>query len=252
MRPVLADTSHTRGITGSGKSFSIHALSPHLESFSNAKTITNPNASRHGRCLQLFFNNRGRIAVAKILIYGLDKSHLNCLFHKERTYHVFYQLLAGATPQERDFWGLEDISDYTLLTSSLIEQGQERNLLVWRWWKWRRLARRGAAGVGHESSGKSWRVRREVAGWHEGWAVSTSECWVDATKYWLARSVTTPSPMGTFELHFGFLEANAKDVSAFIAKIPVLEHTARLLGVPAEDLTQSSTNKTSYVRKEHI
>lgn len=47
-----------------------------------------------------------------------------------------------------------------------------------------------------------------------------------------------------------FLEADAKDVSAFVANVPVLEHAARLLGVPAEDLTQSLTNKTSYVRKE--
>ena len=47
-----------------------------------------------------------------------------------------------------------------------------------------------------------------------------------------------------------FLEADAKDVSAFIARMPVLEHAARLLGVSAEDLAQALTNKTSYVRKE--
>jgi len=47
-----------------------------------------------------------------------------------------------------------------------------------------------------------------------------------------------------------FLEADAKDVSAFIANVPILEHAARLLGVPVEDLTQALTNKTSYVRKE--
>ena len=47
-----------------------------------------------------------------------------------------------------------------------------------------------------------------------------------------------------------FLEADAKDVSAFVANMPVLEHVARLLGVPAEDLTQALTNKTSYVRKD--
>ena len=47
-----------------------------------------------------------------------------------------------------------------------------------------------------------------------------------------------------------FLEADAKDVSAFIANTSVLEHAARLLGVSAEDLSQALTNKTSYVRKE--
>ena len=47
-----------------------------------------------------------------------------------------------------------------------------------------------------------------------------------------------------------FREADAKDVSAFITNTPVLEQVARLLGVPAEDLTQALTNKTSYVRKD--
>ena len=42
----------------------------------------------------------------------------NRLTHEERTYHVFYQFLAGTTPAERDHFNLEDVSDYALLASS--------------------------------------------------------------------------------------------------------------------------------------
>jgi len=96
----------------------VKAFTSLLDSFGNAKTLMNPNASRHGRYFELHFNNRGRVSGAKALTYGLDKSRLNRLSHEERTYHVFYQLLAGATPTERDLFDLEDPSEYALLASS--------------------------------------------------------------------------------------------------------------------------------------
>ena len=240
MRLILADIARIRGITGSGKSFSstllinqllrfsthskreakiadqIRALCPLLESFGNAKTVTNPNASRHGRYLQLFFNGRGRIAAAKVLTYGLDKSRLNRLPHEERTYHVFYQLLAGATPQERDFWGLEDISDYAILASS--------------------GCYRLPAGPFSDDSIAYGDLRAALR-------VLGFKPKNISSMFSLLVAILV---LGNLE----FLEADAKDVSAFIANMPVLEHAARLLGVPAEDLSQALTNKTSYVRKE--
>jgi chitin synthase len=71
-----------------------------------------------GRYVELHFNERGHIDSAKVLAFGLDKSHLNRLAHEERTFHIFYQFLAGAGPQERDHFALEDPSDYVLLASS--------------------------------------------------------------------------------------------------------------------------------------
>src|ERR1700679_3404048 len=59
----------------------------------------NPNASRHGRYLELHFNERGRISATKVLTFSLDKTRLNRLTHEEHTY-------------------LEDVSDYALLASS--------------------------------------------------------------------------------------------------------------------------------------
>jgi chitin synthase len=49
-------------------------------------------------------------------------------------------------------------------------------------------------------------------------------------------------------LQFG--EADARDVSAYIVNTPVLDQIARLLGVPSDDLAQTLTNRTSYVKKE--
>jgi chitin synthase len=49
-------------------------------------------------------------------------------------------------------------------------------------------------------------------------------------------------------LQFG--EADRTDVSAHISNPPVLDHVACLLGISPEDLTQTLTNKTSYVRKD--
>jgi chitin synthase len=194
----------------------IRALGPLLDSFGNAKTITNPNASRHGRYLQLFFNNRGRIAAAKVLTYGLDKSRLNHLSHEERTYHVFYQLLAGATPQERDSWALEDISDYSLLASS--------------------GCYRLPAGPFSDDSIAYGDLRAALR-------VLGFKPKNISSMFSLLVAILI---LGNLE----FMEADAKDVSAYIANAPVLERAARLLGVPAEDLTQALTNKTSYVRKD--
>ena len=96
----------------------IKAFDTVLISFGNAKTLMNPNASRHSRYLELHFNERGRTSAAKVFTFGFDKTRLNCLTHEERTYHVFYQFLAGTTPAERDYFNLEEVSDYALLASS--------------------------------------------------------------------------------------------------------------------------------------
>ena len=108
----------------------IKSLTTLLDSFGNAKTLVNPNASRHSRYLELHFNDRGRIQGAKVLTFGLDKSRLSRLTFEERTYHIFYQFLAGATPEERDRYGLEDVSDYALLASSVVPWSPAGHRLV--------------------------------------------------------------------------------------------------------------------------
>ena len=78
------------------------AFGPLLELFGNAKTVANANAPRRKHCLQLVFDNRSRIAAAKVLAYDLDKPRLNL---QGTDSPQLPSLLAGATPRERDFWG---------------------------------------------------------------------------------------------------------------------------------------------------
>ncbi len=47
-----------------------------------------------------------------------------------------------------------------------------------------------------------------------------------------------------------FYDGDTHDFAAYVANAPVLDHIARLLGIMSEDLSQTLTNKTSYVRKE--
>lgn len=228
------------GITGSGKTASaqlltnqvlrlsshsrkemriaeqIKALTPVLDSFGNAKTLMNPNASRHGRYFELHFNDRGRISGAKVATYGLEKSRLNRLMHEERTYHVFYQLLAGSTPEERDSLNLEDPSDYALLASS--------------------GCYRLPAGPFSDDSVAMEELRASFK------LLGFKPKHVAAIFSVLVAILTLGN------LQFG--EGDARDVSAYVSNPLVLDQAARLLGVSSEDLGETLTNKTTYVRKE--
>ncbi|KAF9227129.1 glycosyltransferase family 2 protein [Gyrodon lividus] len=229
-----------RGISGSGKTTSnrllvdqilrlsahskregkiveqIKAFSLLVESFGNAKTPTNPNASRCTRYTELHFNDRGRISAAKILAFGLDKSRLVRLSQEERSYHVFYQLLAGATPMERDLLGLEGPSDYALLASS--------------------GCYRLPAGQFND----------------DGIAMDDLR---DALKTLGFKSKHVSSIFSVLaailllgNVEFG--EADAQDVSAYVINMPVLQQVAKLFGVSAEGLGETLTCRSSYVRKE--
>jgi chitin synthase len=51
---------------------------------------------------EIQFNERGRILGAKTLAYQFDKSRVTQVPQNERTYHVFYSLLAGTTIDEKN------------------------------------------------------------------------------------------------------------------------------------------------------
>ena len=194
----------------------IKALTPLLDAFGNAKTLMNPNASRHGRYLELHFNERGRISGGKVLTYGLEKSRLNRLTHEERTYHVFYQLLAGSKPEERDRFNLEDPSDYALLASS--------------------GCYRLPAGPFSDDSIAMEELRAAMK-----------------TLGFKPKHITSIFSLLVAILILGnvqFGEGDARDVSAYVSNPLVLEQAANLLGISSEELGETLTNKTSYVRKE--
>lgn len=99
-----------------------------LDAFGSCKTPSNSSASQHGRYLELYFHStppgsrrtssEGKLTGAKVLTFGLNKSRLTHLEKDERSFHVFYQLLAGAKPDEREELDLEGPDAYALLASS--------------------------------------------------------------------------------------------------------------------------------------
>ncbi|KAF2474380.1 myosin-2 [Lindgomyces ingoldianus] len=93
----------------------ILATNPIMEAFGNAKTTRNDNSSRFGKYIEIMFNKRTDIIGAKIRTYLLERSRLVFQPLKERNYHIFYQLIAGATDQERQEWSLKPVEEFEYL-----------------------------------------------------------------------------------------------------------------------------------------
>ena len=77
---------------------SIMASNPVFEAFGNATTINNPNSSRFGKFIKIYFDAGGAVCSSSIATYLLEKSRLAVHQYRERNFHIFYQLLAGAEP----------------------------------------------------------------------------------------------------------------------------------------------------------
>ncbi|KAL3924551.1 MAG: hypothetical protein SGILL_000976 [Bacillariaceae sp.] len=114
-----------RGKTsGSGESFSdpvvnsVLESNPLLEAFGNAKTRRNDNSSRFGKYTQLQFDQgdksmsqfanvdsvKCKLAGSKCDVYLLEKNRITYHDTAERTYHIFYQLIAAPDSQKGSFW----------------------------------------------------------------------------------------------------------------------------------------------------
>jgi len=93
----------------------ILATNPIMEAFGNAKTTRNDNSSRFGKYIEIMFDKGTEIIGARIRTYLLERSRLVFQPLKERNYHVFYQLLAGANDTEREQLGLLPVEHFDYL-----------------------------------------------------------------------------------------------------------------------------------------
>jgi chitin synthase len=152
----------------------------------------------------------------KALVYGLDKSRLVRLSQEERSYHAFYQFLAGASREERELDSLEDSSQYTLPASS--------------------SCYRLPAGLFSDDSMAmdELRAAMKILGFK-------------------AKNVASIFSILNVILLLGnirFNDSGINEQSARIANPEVLTQAANLLGVSSGDFEQAIVNKTNYVRKE--
>lgn len=93
----------------------VMAANPVLEAFGNAKTIRNNNSSRFGRFMQLQVVKGGGIEYGSVRNFLLEKSRIISQEPDERSYHVFYFLVKGASSAQQKEYKLLPLKDYRLI-----------------------------------------------------------------------------------------------------------------------------------------
>lgn len=87
-----------------------------LEAFGNAKTPKNDNSSRFSSFVRLQFNAGGALCGASIEAYLVDKSRVVHQDRGERSFHIFYQMLAGADSALRHKYFLDTATTFGYLS----------------------------------------------------------------------------------------------------------------------------------------
>uniref|UniRef100_A0A673MQA0 Osteoclast-stimulating factor 1 n=1 Tax=Sinocyclocheilus rhinocerous TaxID=307959 RepID=A0A673MQA0_9TELE len=91
---------------------------PLLEAFGNAKTVRNNNSSRFGKYFEIQFSSGGEPDGGKISNFLLEKSRVVMRNPGERSFHIFYQLIEGASGDQKSSLGITNLDYYTYLNQS--------------------------------------------------------------------------------------------------------------------------------------
>lgn len=208
----------------SSQSLKLYDQIPHLLSiltaFTNAKTLQNPSGSRLSTLLELHLDNLHHLAGAKLLVFGLERNRLRIPLRSshDRTFDVFYQLLAGTAFEQRTQLGLlSDPSQYDLLASSGNYRIPDR-------------------------------PDRDQLGFGELQAAFKSLGFKPKHVQSIFRILSAILLLGNLR----FDHCLSQDRSASVTNLETLESVADLLGVSSEDLSRVLTNRVQYIRKETI
>ncbi|KAL6109895.1 uncharacterized protein ACO6RY_12938 [Pungitius sinensis] len=91
---------------------------PLLEAFGNAKTVRNNNSSRFGKYFEIQFSRGGAPDGGKISNFLLEKSRVVSQNPGERSFHIYYQVLQGASSEQRENLGITTPEYYFYLNQS--------------------------------------------------------------------------------------------------------------------------------------
>nr|XP_020653907.1 unconventional myosin-Ie-like isoform X1 [Pogona vitticeps]XP_020653908.1 unconventional myosin-Ie-like isoform X2 [Pogona vitticeps] len=100
---------------------------PLLEAFGNAKTVRNNNSSRFGKYFEIQFSRGGEPDGGKISNFLLEKSRVVSQNAGERSFHIYYQLLEGANPEQRENLGITTPDYYYYLNQSAAYKVEDVN-----------------------------------------------------------------------------------------------------------------------------
>uniref|UniRef100_A0A667ZYQ8 Myosin XIX n=1 Tax=Myripristis murdjan TaxID=586833 RepID=A0A667ZYQ8_9TELE len=93
---------------------------PIMEAFGNACTLRNNNSSRFGKYIQLQLDRSQLLVGASVQTYLLEKTRVACQPAKERNFHIFYQMMKGATDEQRKEWRMPKDQQFVWLPNHLI------------------------------------------------------------------------------------------------------------------------------------
>jgi myosin V len=108
------------GVTCNGSDFEslITAAIPITESFGNATTSRNNNSSRFAKFIELLYTADGYVDGAVINTYLLESVRVIRQGSGERNFHVFYEIFAGLSEEQRVEWSFLSLEDFAYTNQS--------------------------------------------------------------------------------------------------------------------------------------